>query len=110
MLIHKVKTPLYSRSTPNSFVSLCPTMDLIAFVNNTSSTIVVYRSIDWEKLQIRNCSNNCTGAMAWKPDGKKLAIGLENGTVALLSMEDYSTNLNMDDIVSMNHSSITCLY
>ncbi|CAK9099574.1 SPX and EXS domain-containing protein 1 [Durusdinium trenchii] len=60
----------------------CPAMDLVALAND--SQLVVQRSIKWERLFGSMCSVSC---LTWRPDGKALAVGQEDGLIALYDVE-----------------------
>lgn len=84
-------------------------MDLIAFCNDGSPVIVVYRSIDWERLCMHNLSGGggggCTGALAWRADGKFIAVGMDNGSVSLVGMETSQETqvLHGSNVISALH-------
>lgn len=89
-MLHRGRVPLYDKETGElPAASLCPTMDLIAFASPNSSTVAVYRSIDWERLHsvALGEGGDCSGALAWRADGKVLAVGMDQGQVCLVGME-----------------------
>jgi hypothetical protein len=61
-------------------------MDLITFAGSGHSHVTTLRSIDWEKLFNSVCANS-SGAIAWRPDGKELAVGTNSGRITLLKTE-----------------------
>jgi len=61
----------------------CPAMDLVALA--TSSHLIVQRSIKWEKLFGSSCDVSC---ITWRPDGKALAVGQEDGLIVLYDVEN----------------------
>mmetsp|Transcript_19783 Transcript_19783/g.38762 ORF Transcript_19783/g.38762 Transcript_19783/m.38762 type:complete len:697 (-) Transcript_19783:299-2389(-) len=83
--------------------SCCPAMDLVALAN--SHQLVVQRSIKWERLFLAPCG---VSSLAWRPDGKALGVGQEDGLIVLFDVEngeEYSLAQNArphkDRIVSM---------
>lgn len=60
-------------------------MDLLALVT-TDSQLHLHR-LNWQRLWSMTPESPIK-ALCWRPDGKQLAIGQENGTVAILSAED----------------------
>ncbi|GBG25089.1 Anaphase-promoting complex subunit 4 [Hondaea fermentalgiana] len=63
--------------------SCCPVMDLVALANGHQ--MVVQRSIKWERVFLAACGVSC---LAWRPDGKALGVGQEDGAVALFDVEN----------------------
>ncbi|GAB4814517.1 hypothetical protein N2152v2_001563 [Parachlorella kessleri] len=67
----------------------CPSMDLLALVT-VDGQLHVHR-LNWQRLWWTAPEAPITGkreALAWHPDGKQLAAGLEDGTLLLLNTED----------------------
>lgn len=84
----------------------CPTMDLIA-VLSTSSVITIHRFLTWQKLY--SITNEDTKikftCLSWRPDGKVLAVGSEDGVVQLYNIENGELVHKIN-----NHSSyVTCI-
>lgn len=60
-------------------------MDLVALASSgQSGQVVVQRSIKWERLFGSSCNVSC---LRWRPDGKALAVGQEDGHIALYDVE-----------------------
>lgn len=93
--------------------ALSPTMDLIA-LGHTS--VAVNRSIEWERVFAHNGNATNVTAMAFRPDGKVLAVAFENGEVFLLGIENavddrlrparaFFTSKTADEVVVVPSSS-----
>ncbi|GAO50137.1 hypothetical protein SAICODRAFT_70201 [Saitoella complicata NRRL Y-17804] len=78
---------------PARLLSWCPTMDIIAFVADTSTVSVHRMSGQRVWTQDVNVRVEC---IAWKPDGKLLAIGLDNGATLLCDVNDGSVAHKID--------------
>lgn len=63
----------------------CPTMDLIAILAQEGQ-LHVYR-LNWQRLWTSTTEFPIT-AVCWRPDGRQLAVGLEDGQVLLLNTEN----------------------
>ena len=71
-----------------------PTMDLLA-VTLDDKTIAVHRSVttNFQRLfsistmNTNNTNNNSIASLSWKPNGKVLALGQNDGSIALYSVE-----------------------
>ncbi|KAL4428023.1 hypothetical protein ABPG75_002112 [Micractinium tetrahymenae] len=61
-----------------------PTMDLLALA--LEGQLAVHR-LNWQRLWWASPDAPVT-ALEWRPDGKQLAVGLEDGSVLLLNTED----------------------
>ncbi|ORX86849.1 hypothetical protein BCR32DRAFT_264741, partial [Anaeromyces robustus] len=80
-------------------IKWCPTMDLLAIINN-SYKLTIYRST-WveEKFVLQKVwsinSTLCQTSIEWRPDGKIIAIGYIDGSLKLIDVETsqiaYST-------------------
>jgi len=81
-LLHDRSLPL-TLSDEAAIDACCPAMDLVVFAHR--SQIAVHRSIKWEKL-FGMVSTGAT-CLAWRPDGKALAAGQEDGTVVVFDVE-----------------------
>eukprot|EP00038_Savillea_parva_P016622 m.17355 g.17355 ORF g.17355 m.17355 type:complete len:889 (+) comp3492_c0_seq1:87-2753(+) len=68
-------------------VEWCPTMDLVA-VSTTDNQLVLFR-LSWQKVWSRPGKELVAmSSLAWRPDGKVLAVGHTDGSMALLDVED----------------------
>ena len=67
---------------------LCTSTQIYCFVDQ-HCLLFVQRSIKWQKLFTYTASEllDKPTELAWRPDGKTLAIGHSNGAVSLLNME-----------------------
>eukprot|EP00951_Prasinocladus_malaysianus_P019128 scaffold154417_cov49-Prasinocladus_malaysianus.AAC.3 len=76
---------------PNVF-AWCPTMDLLA-LGSTDGQVAVHRLI-WQPASLQqlwiSAPEGVPCSLCWRPDGKALAVGLENGAMVLLHVEDGS--------------------
>mmetsp|Transcript_12717 Transcript_12717/g.22666 ORF Transcript_12717/g.22666 Transcript_12717/m.22666 type:complete len:711 (+) Transcript_12717:77-2209(+) len=83
--------------------SCCPAMDLIAFAS--SNQLVVTRSIKWETLFRSSCN---ASAIAWRPDGKALAVGQGDGQIVLFDVEN-GEELSLPRGARPHSAAITCM-
>jgi len=72
-------------------IALCPTMDLVAIVNEEGSLTVV-RTMSWEKVLIKSASDiaistSRASAVTFSPSGKLIALGHESGEVSVVLIE-----------------------
>ncbi|CAH0482588.1 unnamed protein product [Peronospora belbahrii] len=79
---------LQDRYVSSLAVACCPTMDLIA-VLTLEHHLVVHRTTSWQKLLHINPSDVSFEMMtlAWRPDGLQLAVGCDDGDVAIFEIE-----------------------
>ena len=82
--MHAEDKPLGSLSSER-LVTWCPTMDLVAYVNNENN-IVIHR-LSWSKLTNLSEHSEKVSALCWSPDGKMLASGHADGRVMLYDVE-----------------------
>ncbi|KAE9029808.1 hypothetical protein PF005_g1481 [Phytophthora fragariae] len=79
---------LQDRFVSSLAVACCPTMDLVA-VLTLDHHLLVHRTTSWQKLLHIKPSD--VGfemvALAWKPDGLQLAVGCDEGDVAIFEIE-----------------------
>ncbi|PRW05834.1 anaphase-promoting complex subunit 4 [Chlorella sorokiniana] len=68
-----------------SLAAWCPTMDLLALA--TADGQLHLHRLNWQRLWWTSPDAPIT-ALEWRPDGKQLAVGLEDGSVLLLNTED----------------------
>ncbi len=65
--------------------AFCPTMDLVALVTDPDDQVCLWR-LSWQKLfsfpPVAKVS-----AVAWRPDGKVLTLGLITGVIVLINVE-----------------------
>lgn len=83
---------LQDRFVSSLAVACCPTMDLIA-VLTLDHHLLVHRTTSWQKLLHIKPSNVGFDmvALAWKPNGLQLAVGGDEGNVAIFDMESGET-------------------
>uniref|UniRef100_A0A7N0VEL6 Anaphase-promoting complex subunit 4 n=1 Tax=Kalanchoe fedtschenkoi TaxID=63787 RepID=A0A7N0VEL6_KALFE len=62
-----------------------PEKDLLAMVTNDSK-ILLHR-FNWQRLWTIS-TGKCVTSLCWRPDGKAVAVGLDDGTVALHDVEN----------------------
>ncbi|RUP51576.1 hypothetical protein BC936DRAFT_147264 [Jimgerdemannia flammicorona] len=94
------------------FFSWCPTMDLLITLS-TLGDLALYRFIiTWQKVwSLPPPKDTTVGAVAWRPDGKVLAIGYSTGVVKLYDVntaEVVHTILGTSG--SENPAPVTCLH
>jgi WD40 repeat protein len=80
-------TFLHERAVPVSGGDLmaaecCPAMDLIALASPVH--LVIQRSFKWEQLHTLPCALT---SMVWRPDGKTLAVGHDDGSLTIYDVE-----------------------
>lgn len=63
-----------------------PKMDLLAAVFKDHS--VVLNRLSWQRVWSVPATESAIAALAWRPDGKVLAVGRGDGCVCLYSVED----------------------
>lgn len=88
-----------------SFMVWSPKMDLMALAN-VQGEVVLHR-LSWQKVwTIPAPADNVTvGTLAWRPDGRVLAVGYSNGTVCLRHIENADVLHEVDiqeKVTSMN--------
>jgi WD40 repeat protein len=85
----------------------CPTMDLIA-VLSSENVIHVHRFLTWQKLY--TITNDDTKikftSFSWRPDGKVMAVGSEDGAIQLYNIENGEL---IHKNSTMHNASITCI-
>eukprot|EP00887_Chlorella_sp_A99_P001987 scaffold18.g1987.t1 len=81
-------TVLVDRAALEGIALLCwnPTMDLLALAT-ADGQLHVHR-LNWQRLWWTSSPEARITALDWRPDGKQLAAGLEDGSVMLLNTED----------------------
>ncbi|KAG7393277.1 hypothetical protein PHYPSEUDO_011282 [Phytophthora pseudosyringae] len=79
---------LQDRFVSSLAVACCPTMDLVA-VLTLDHHLLVHRTTSWQKLlHIKPSDVGLEMAtLAWKPDGLQLAVGCDEGDVAIFEIE-----------------------
>eukprot|EP00041_Stephanoeca_diplocostata_P031131 m.963321 g.963321 ORF g.963321 m.963321 type:complete len:914 (+) comp23894_c0_seq11:238-2979(+) len=89
---HAIMAPfeqLSERRAPGNVEDMvwCPTMDLVA-VTTADNQLMVYR-LSWQRVWsfIPTDDDAKISALAWRPDGKVLAVGAADGSVRLLDVE-----------------------
>lgn len=63
----------------------CPTMDLLALA--TADGQLCLHRLNWQRLWATSPESTVT-SLCWRPDGKVLACGHEDGFISLLNVED----------------------
>ena len=97
-------------SSPATLAQWCPTMDLLALLT-ADGQLQLYR-LNWQRLWSLTPEYPIT-CLAWRPDGKQIAIGQQNGQLLLLSTENGETlhqaSIFTSPVVSLSwtHSSST---
>lgn len=89
-------------SSTLTHTALCLQMDLIALVLD-AKTIVIHR-FNWQRLaMISPCesSNEKINAISWSPDGVLLAVGMDNGRLALHAVDSASRQASKDASTSL---------
>jgi len=89
--LHDRPIPVTSRGSEaqgdvTCFAACCPAMDLVAIAG--AGQVSVQRSITWERLFSSATLQGLVRCLAWRPDGKALALGLESGAATLFDVED----------------------
>ncbi|KAJ1635663.1 hypothetical protein T492DRAFT_902466 [Pavlovales sp. CCMP2436] len=79
----KVERTLASEA---SVPAWCPSMDLLALVAGERQ-LAVHR-LSWQRLFTVSAFEHALTAIAWRPDGKMVAVGLADGSLCLFSVED----------------------
>lgn len=91
-------------------------LDLLALSNNKGE-VQIHR-LHWQKVWSLPPpkENGCVQAMAWRPDGKALAIGYNLGIIYTVSVEDkgiidkYELELEVtDELDTAKYSGISCI-
>lgn len=79
---------LQDRYVSSLAVACCPTMDLVAVIT-LDRHLLVHRTTSWQKLlHIKPSDVGFEMAMlVWRPDGLQLAVGCDEGDVALVEIE-----------------------
>ncbi|ETL38805.1 hypothetical protein L916_09692 [Phytophthora nicotianae] len=79
---------LQERFVSSLSVACCPTMDLVAVLTRDHH-LLVHRTTSWQKLLHVKPSDVGFEMMtlAWKPDGLQLAVGCDEGDVAIFEIE-----------------------
>ena len=66
----------------------CPTMDLLAL--STADGQLCLHRLNWQRLWAVSPDSAVT-SLCWRPDGKVLACGYEDGFISLLDVENGDT-------------------
>lgn len=66
----------------------CPTMDLLAL--STADGQLCLHRLNWQRLWAVSPESAVT-SLCWRPDGKVLACGYEDGYISLLDVENGET-------------------
>mmetsp|Transcript_11403 Transcript_11403/g.41726 ORF Transcript_11403/g.41726 Transcript_11403/m.41726 type:complete len:834 (+) Transcript_11403:72-2573(+) len=72
-------------------MSWCPTMDLIALATADKQVSVYRASPDWWQRLWSISADEIVTQICWRPDGKALAVGSQNGSVQVLEVETGET-------------------
>lgn len=82
-------------------IAWCPTMDLLAFASD-SNEVVLNRLSGQRVWQVvanaYSVSHGDLAALTWRPDGKVLAIGFDNGDIQYLDVNDGKVISNLPHI------------
>lgn len=79
-----------------------PEKDLLAMVTEDSK--VLLHRFNWQRLWTIS-PGKCVTSLCWRPDGKALALGLEDGLISLLDVE----NGKLLRSIKLHNMAITCL-
>lgn len=79
-----------------------PEKDLLAMV--TEDSRVLLHRFNWQRLWTVN-PGKCVTSLCWRPDGKIIALGLEDGTIAMHDVE----NGKLLRSAKSHNASVTCL-
>ncbi|KAL0321207.1 UNVERIFIED_CONTAM: Anaphase-promoting complex subunit [Sesamum radiatum] len=66
-----------------------PEKDLLAMVTEDSKLLL--HRFNWQRLWTTS-PGKCITSICWRPDGKAIAVGLDDGTISLHDVEDGSNN------------------
>ncbi|KAF0688340.1 Aste57867_20052 [Aphanomyces stellatus] len=77
-----------SKGMSATMVQCCPTMDIVAILTKEHH-VLVYQSVEWKKLLHIKPSNKSSDILhlAWRRDGRTLAVGRRDGRVILYDVE-----------------------
>ncbi|KAL6542862.1 hypothetical protein OROHE_010382 [Orobanche hederae] len=79
-----------------------PEKDLLAMVTEDSKLLL--HRFNWQRLWTVS-PGKCITSICWRPDGKAIAVGLEDGTIALLDVENGKLLRSM----KFHNASVVCL-
>ncbi|GER57032.1 anaphase-promoting complex subunit 4 [Striga asiatica] len=79
-----------------------PEKDLLAMVTEDSKLLL--HRFNWQRLWITS-PGKCITAICWRPDGKAIAVGLDDGTISVLDVENGKLLRSM----KFHGSSVVCL-
>ena len=88
------------------FMKWCPLMDLLAVCFN-NNRIVIHRLLSWQSLLELTIENDdetpgFISSVAWRPDGKVLAVGCRDGRIELY-------NIETKELLQTNHKHSTAI-
>lgn len=84
----------------------CPTMDLLAL--STADGQLCLHRLNWQKLWAVSPESAVT-SLCWRPDGKVLACGYEDGFISLLDVENGDTMQRGKMVAGVDHLAATGL-
>ncbi|KAL6544786.1 hypothetical protein OROMI_023648 [Orobanche minor] len=79
-----------------------PEKDLLAMVTEDSKLLL--HRFNWQRLWTVS-PGKCITSICWRPDGKAIAVGLEDGTISLLDVENGKLLRSM----KFHSASVVCL-
>ncbi|KAK3272105.1 Anaphase-promoting complex subunit 4 [Cymbomonas tetramitiformis] len=89
----------------------CPTMDLLA-LSTADGQLRVYR-LNWQRLW-QVTSEHVVTALCWRPDGKAIATGQEDGSIVLYDVEDgevlHRSKVHVEHVTCVCWSEVPCAY
>ncbi|MEC8392588.1 MAG: hypothetical protein VXZ58_06895, partial [Actinomycetota bacterium] len=82
---------LQKRNTGAKFVALCPTMDLVALLNEDGQ-LNVHRTISWDRIMAKSIEigDDAWGtptSVSFSPSGNLLALGHARGQISIVNLE-----------------------
>ena len=83
--------------------AFCPTMDLLALVTSPDDQVCLWR-LNWQKL-FAFSPEAPVATLAWRPDGKILTLGHNQGVISLINVETGEAFLRS----SVSEVGICCL-
>ena len=78
----------------------CPTMDLLAL--STADGQLCLHRLNWQRLWAVSPESAVT-SLCWRPDGKVLACGYEDGFISLLDVENGDTMQRGKMVAGVDH-------
>ncbi|KAL6538630.1 Anaphase-promoting complex subunit 4 [Orobanche gracilis] len=89
-------------ASPVKIAEWNPEKDLLAMVTEDSKLLL--HRFNWQRLWTVS-PGKCITSICWRPDGKAIAVGLEDGTISLLDVENGKLLRSM----KFHNASVVCL-